>query len=63
MSNDNVYWEKFDDVEIGLKAAKVAGMSVTGTNHKIGLRLVGTNAQEAIYRREYERLMREAERA
>lgn len=60
MSNDKTYWERFDDVEIGLKAAKVAGMSVTGTNPKIGLRLVGTDAQEAIYRREYDRLLWES---
>jgi hypothetical protein len=61
MSNEHTFWERFHDVEIGLLAAKKAGMSVTGTNPKIGLRLVGTNAQEAIYRREYERLLQERE--
>ncbi len=56
---DVIFWEKFDNVEIGKQAAKKAGMAVTGENPSLGLRLVGTPAQEAIYRREYLRLMRE----
>lgn len=56
-SKDEVYWERYDDLEIGLEAAKIAGMSVTGTSERLGLRLVGTPKQEAIYRREYDRLM------
>ena len=63
MSNDKTFWERFDDVELGKQAAKVANMSVTGTNQHLELRLVGTPEQEAIYRREYERLKREQEAA